>query len=64
MDNEKKMDVQGLIEKGKSQGSLSSSDIMEAVDLSGYDVDQVEKLYEKTLSPACAACGAGGERLH
>ena len=46
MDNEKKMDVQGLIEKGKSQGSLSSSDIMEAVDLSRYDVDQVEKLYE------------------
>ena len=46
MDNEKKMDMQGLIEKGKSQGSLSSSDIMEAVDLSGYDVDQVEKLYE------------------
>ena len=46
MDSEKKMDMQGLIEKGKSQGSLSSSDIMEAVDLSGYDVDQVEKLYE------------------
>ncbi|MBQ3956320.1 MAG: sigma-70 family RNA polymerase sigma factor, partial [Clostridia bacterium] len=46
MDSEKKMDMQGLIEKGKSQGSLSSSDIMEAVDLSGFDVDQVEKLYE------------------
>ena len=46
MDSEKKMDEQGLIEKGKSQGSLSSSDILEAVDLSGFDVDQVEKLYE------------------
>ncbi|MBQ2545116.1 MAG: sigma-70 family RNA polymerase sigma factor, partial [Clostridia bacterium] len=46
MDSEKKNDVQGLIEKGKSQGSLSSDDIMEVVDLSGYDVDQVEKLYE------------------
>jgi len=46
MDSEKKTDVQGLIEKGKSQGSLSSDDIMEVVDLSGYDVDQVEKLYE------------------
>ena len=46
MDSEKKTDVQGLIEKGKSQGSLSSDDIMEMVDLSGYDVDQVEKLYE------------------
>jgi RNA polymerase primary sigma factor len=46
MDSEKKTDVQGLIEKGKSQGTLSSDDIMEVVDLSGYDVDQVEKLYE------------------
>ncbi len=46
MDNEKKVDVQGLINKGKSQGSLSSSDIMEAVDLSGYDVDQIEKIYD------------------
>jgi len=46
MDNEKKVDMQGLINKGKSQGSLSSSDIMEAVDLSGYDVDQIEKIYD------------------
>ncbi len=46
MDNEKKVDVQGLIEKGKSQGSLSNSDIMEAVEFSGYDVDQLEKIYE------------------
>ena len=46
MDNEKKVDVQGLIEKGKSQGSLSNSDIMEAVEYSGYDVDQLEKIYD------------------
>lgn len=46
MDNEKKVDVQGLIEKGKTQGSLSNSDIMEAVEFSGYDVDQLEKIYE------------------
>ena len=46
MDNEKKVDMQGLISKGKSQGSLSNSDIMEAVDLSGYDVDQIEKIYD------------------
>ena len=46
MDSEKKVDVQGLIEKGRSQGSLSQSDIMEVVDLSGFDVDQVEKIYE------------------
>lgn len=46
MDNEKKVDVQGLIEKGRSQGSLSNNDIMEAVEFSGYDVDQIEKIYE------------------
>lgn len=46
MDNEKKVDVQGLIEKGKSQGSLSNNDIMEAVEFSGYDVDQIDKIYE------------------
>ena len=46
MDNEKKVDVSGLIEKGKSQGSLSSSDILEVAEFSGYDVDQIEKIYE------------------
>lgn len=46
MENEKKVDVQGLIEKGKSQGSLSNSDIMEALEFSGYDVDQIDKIYE------------------
>jgi len=46
MENEKKVDMQGLIEKGKSQGSLSGSEIMEAVEFCGYDVDQIEKIYE------------------
>lgn len=46
MDNEKKVDLQGLIEKGKSKGSLSNNDIMEAVEFSGYDVDQLEKIYD------------------
>ena len=46
MDNEKNVDVSGLIEKGKSQGSLSSSDILEVAEFSGYDVDQIEKIYE------------------
>ena len=46
MDNEKKVDMQSLIEKGKSKGSLSNSDIMEAIEFSGYDVDQIEKIYE------------------
>ncbi len=46
MDNDKKVDMQSLIEKGKTKGSLSNSDIMEAVEFSGYDVDQIEKIYE------------------
>ena len=46
MDSKKKVDVQGLIEKGKSQGSLSNNDIMEALEYSGYDVDQINKVYE------------------
>ncbi len=46
MENEKKVDMQSLIEKGKSKGSLSNSDIMEAIEFSGYDVDQLEKIYE------------------
>ncbi len=46
MENEKKVDMQGLIEKGKSQGSLTNSDVMEAVEFAGYDVDQIEKIYE------------------
>jgi len=60
MDSEKKTDVQGLIEKGKSQGSLSSDDIMEVVDLSGYDVDQVEKLYETLESSGIEVNYGGG----
>ena len=46
MDSKKKVDVQGLIEKGKSQGSLSNNDIMEALEYSGYEVDQIDKVYE------------------
>jgi len=46
MESEKKVDMQDLIEKGKSKGSLSNNDIMEALDFSDYDIDQLEKLYE------------------
>ncbi len=46
MDSEKKTDVSELIEKGKSKGSLSNNDIMEMIDFSDYDIDQIEKLYE------------------
>ncbi|MBE6616617.1 MAG: RNA polymerase sigma factor RpoD [Ruminococcaceae bacterium] len=46
MENKKKVDVAGLIEKGKSQGSLSHSDIMEAAEFAGYDIAQIDKIYE------------------
>ena len=46
MDNEKRVDVQGLIEKGKSRGSLSNDDILEALEYSGYEGDQIDKVYE------------------
>ena len=42
----KKLDVNGLIEKGKNKGSLSNSDIMEALEYTEYDIDQIEKIYE------------------
>lgn len=46
MNNEKKVDMRELIEKGKSKGSLSNTDIMEALEFVDYDIDQIEKLYE------------------
>ena len=61
MDNEKKVDVQGLIEKGKSQGSLANNDIMEAVEFSGYDVDQIEKIYGVATFYAQFALAPKGE---
>ena len=41
---EKKLDVSGLIEKGKKKGSLSASELDEAMD--GMDLDSMEELYE------------------
>lgn len=43
---EKKFDVRELIEKGKAKGSLSNSEIMEAIEDVDYDIEQIEKLYE------------------
>lgn len=39
-------DIKGLIEKGKVRGSLTSNDIMEALEFTDYDIDQIEKIYE------------------
>ena len=44
--NEKILDLNELIEKGKLKGSLSNSDILEALEDVDYDIDQIEKLYE------------------
>lgn len=46
---EKKSELKNLIEKGKAKGSLTSEEILEVIDSTDLDVDQMEKLYE-TLS--------------
>ena len=48
MEQEKKVfDIKTLIEKGKSKGSLSNSDIMEAIEFADFDIDQIEKIYDQ-----------------
>lgn len=46
MNGEKKFEVRELIEKGKAKGSLSNSEIMEAIEDVDYDIEQIEKLYD------------------
>ena len=43
---EKNISVDELIEKGKSKGSLSNSEIMEVLEDENCDLEQVENLYE------------------
>ncbi len=43
--NEKKMDVNELIEKGK-KGGLTGSDFDDALDNLGYDIDKMDKVYD------------------
>ena len=45
-DGEKKFNVGDLIAKGKSKGSLTSSEINEALGDVDFDIDQIDKLYE------------------
>ena len=48
MEQEKKaVDVKDLIEKGKQKGSLSNSEIMEAIEYADYDIEQIERLYDQ-----------------
>lgn len=46
MNGDKKVEMNDLIEKGRSKGSLSNSEIMEALEDVDYDIEQIEKLYE------------------
>ena len=43
---EKKFDIRELVERGKAQGRLSNSEIMEALEEVDYDIEQIERLYE------------------
>ncbi len=45
-EGEKKINVSELIARGKSKGSLTSSEIVEALGEVDYDIDQIDKLYE------------------
>lgn len=44
--NDKKIDMRDLVEHGKAKGSLSNSEIMEALEDVDYDIEQIEKLFE------------------
>lgn len=44
--SEKRVSVNDLIERGKSQGSLSSSEIMQAFEDEDFDLEQMEHIYE------------------
>ena len=45
LDNEKSIDLEGLIEKGK-QGKLSNDDLDEVVEEMDFDIDSLDKLYD------------------
>ena len=46
MASDKKLDIRELIERGKAKGTLSNSEIMEALEDVDYDIDQIDKLYD------------------
>jgi RNA polymerase primary sigma factor len=46
INGDKKLDMRELVEHGKAKGSLSNSEIMEALEDVDYDIEQIEKLYE------------------
>jgi len=44
--DEKKMDINEIIENGKKQGSISESEIMEAFENEDFDLEHMERVYE------------------
>lgn len=44
--HEKGYEIKELIKRGKAKGTLSQSEIMEALEDVDYDIEQIEKLYE------------------
>lgn len=44
--NEKKFDMNDLVERGKTKGKLSTKEITDALEELDFDMDQIEKLYE------------------
>ncbi len=47
---EPKSDIQNLIEKAKTQGTLSNTEILAVLGDTDYDIDQIDKLYEELHS--------------
>ncbi|MCQ2432687.1 MAG: RNA polymerase sigma factor RpoD [Clostridia bacterium] len=43
---DKGWEIKELLKRGKAKGSLSNSEIMEALDDVDYDIEQIERLYE------------------
>ena len=54
---DKKFDIHELIEKGKQKGTLSQSEILEALDDEEFDIDQIEKIYETLESNGIEVTG-------
>ena len=55
--SEKKFDMQELIEKGKTKGSLTQTEILEALEDDEFDIDQIEKIYESLESHGIEVTG-------
>ncbi len=49
-ENQTKIDISELIEKGKSKGSLTNAEVLEVMELNDCDIDQMEKIYEQIES--------------